>query len=598
MAGQILTDVVTQHENTNMAIRLAPPPESQESPSMHDVLNSILVIGHFNPDTDSSTSAVCYADFLNRIQRYESPAFGVTPGPLTPQAKHAFRIAGVPEPPIVENIETRVGHVLTESPRVLSIHDRLGTAFETLVREDVSVLPIVDEDGKLQGCFSNRSDATCFLLGFDPTPLHGTLLTLEDVVSIAGVNVIHDGLRRKELSDQGVIHFAMDGDRSWTDTITSEDTLVCGSLATAKDIPDSRFPTCIVVVSDVSSGHATELEKVKRTRSTLLQLEQGIAAFVTSLSQQIRLGALSLPVGICVGELDRVSDIEDLLTENHHALPVVDEEGYLKGVISRSDAKRVHSCDVILVDHFEKPQAIRGIENAGLLEILDHHRVGDMQTGCPIRVQCRPVGSTCTIIADNYRSHKVTPTREIATLLLSGIIADTLLLTAPTTTDTDREMADMLADLAGVDLTEFGRELLIAGDDLTTADPARIWHRDRKEFSIRNQSISIAQLETVSLGAIPGSRLDEFRSLAMDDHEKHERLMSLLVLTDVLNGDSWICALESEAETGLVRETFSHGTADPQEGWISAPGIVSRKKQLVPALMAAVASRESRTSLA
>lgn len=555
---------------------------------MRELLDSILVIGHYNPDTDAAASATAYAHFLNAIERYEKPVVPSVLGPLTPQTKYVFDRAQIDVPVLVDNIEPRVGHAINSNPKTLAMDSRLGEAFEKIVREDVSMLPVVDVEGQLCGSFSNRSDATRFLMGFDPLHLWGSLLTIDDLLSLPGMQLVSE--HRPEPQDSGELCVALFGDRTWANDISRADVLVCGSLEAIRDIPDARLPHCIVLINNTDLRGTTGLARINKLGLGLAQFNQSVASLLTTLNMHIRLGSLSLPTGICVGELDRLSDIDELFRDNHHALPVVNQTGKLLGVVSRSDIKNHNRSQAILVDHFETPQAVKGIESAEVLEILDHHRIGDLETCSPVRVQCRPVGSSCTIVATNYLDHKVEITKGIATLLLGGIVADTLVLTGPTATKVDHEVAQQLAEIANVDLQAFGRDVLVAGDDLVTSEPNQIWHRDRKEFSIRDRNVSIAQLETASLQDLPADRLNEFSELARCDHEKNGRYISLLVLTDVLQGDSWICAAEADDVSGIVRTAFASSDSDPKPGWISAPGVVSRKKQIVPRLMTALAS--------
>lgn len=559
---------------------------------MHHLLDSILVVGHFNPDTDAAASAACYAHLLNQIERYDRSVLATVPGPMTPQTKYVFERAGIELPLIIDDIQTRVGHVMTRSPKTISEDDRLGTAFERLVRDDVSVLPIVDEHNRLSGTFSNRSDASRFLLSFDPAPLWGSLLSLDDLLNMPNIKVVHQHDADPPSTVGNEIQFALEGNDAWVQRIRRGDVLVSGGLNSLDKLDASQMPCCIIVLGSTDLRGTTRLAAAKQAGITVLQYGLGLAAFTNSLAQRIRLGAMHLPAGMCVGELDRLSDIASLATKTHHALPVIDDDNRLCGILSRSDLKRKHRSQVILVDHFERPQAVKGIENAEVLEILDHHRVGDIQTGSPIRVQCRPVGSTCTIVAENYFHEGVVPKPGIALLMLSGIIADTLMLTGPTTTTTDIQIAQRLASLAGVDLQTYGHEVLSAADDLKTSDPASIWHRDRKQFSIRNQQLSIAQLETASLESLPEDRLDEFRNLLQRDHESKGNLLSLLVITDVIKRNSWISACEANEAEGITAKTFA-SKADagiPPAGWVHAAGVVSRKKQIVPQLMATLAA--------
>lgn len=235
------------------------------------------------------------------------------------------------------------------------------------------------------------------------------------------------------------------------------------------------------------------------------------------------------------------------------------------------------------MDHFESSQATQGFENAEILEIVDHHRVGDIQTLSPVRIDCRPVGSSSTIVALRHIEAEVDIDRPIAMLLLGGLLSDTLGLRSPTTTPTDRRVVHHLAEIAGVEPDAFAREILRAGDDLVTADPARIWNRDQKSFGIRNRTFTVAQLETVVLEQLDDSVFAAFERELRADFERGSHLLSALFLTDVLKGSSWVTVCESPVAAGVLARCF--GAVEPRKGWILAEGVVSRKKQIVPALM-------------
>ena len=216
-------------------------------------------------------------------------------------------------------------------------------------------------------------------------------------------------------------------------SVQPEDVVVCGNLQAIGRLPKDRWPATIVVFEDSNlEDNQNLLNQFNASGIAVLQYHQSIADLLRSLALHIRLGALNLPTGPSIGRLDRIEDIRRLLLDNNHAIPVLDGNGRFEGIVSKNDLSRQGRCRVILVDHFERPQAVNGLEHAEVLEIIDHHRVGDIQTGNPIRVECRPVGSSCTIVASEYFDHSVEMDRGTATLLLGGIVADTLVLRGPT----------------------------------------------------------------------------------------------------------------------------------------------------------------------
>lgn len=553
---------------------------------MNEVISHVVVMGHANPDMDASAAAVCYADFLNRVKRYDREAVGAVPSAPTPQVREVFEKAGVELPLVIRDASPRVGHVMKHDVVVLTENDRVGDALELAVRKDISMIPIMRDDGEILSVFSHRSDASKYLLGFDPTPFWGTLLTLEDIQNVPGMSIV--GATKIPRDAEGEFVIAVDGDESWKQMISRSDTVVCASLNSLEDLPETRLPQAVVLLGTQELRGTESLARMDRNGSIVLQYSGSLVAMVQQLTLHIRLGALALPSPAKLGWMDRIDDVQSIIRDYHHALPVVDERGRLKGVVSRSDLAKVDSnhTHVILVDHFESRQSVEGLESTTILEVLDHHRVGDVETTQPIRVNCAPVGSSSTLVAMSYFEHSQPIEPPYAMLLLAGICADTLVLRGPTTTRQDHSIARRLAEIAGVDLLKFGTEVLLAADDLLTADPHEIWNRDQKQFFIRNRHFSVAQLETASLASVPESVLQAFEQRIARDRIAKGDLLSMMVVTDVLEGNSIIFA-DEEADGQLVGTCF--GDAYAARSWIDAPGVVSRKKQVVPPLMKSLA---------
>lgn len=542
--------------------------------------DGILILGHRNPDTDASVSAHAYANFLTRTERYDEPVTPGVTGPLGPQASYVFQRAGVDHPMLITDLRPQVRHVARPATDYLTTNHRLRDAMTLLIRTGHSMLPVLNSEHRLQCVFSHRQDASRFLLGFDAASVLSTLLDWEDLAALPGATALGRQPESPELT--GNLHIALES----TGEPAADDVYVCGSLDSVARITSPRTPKWILTVSSDAPSQAG-VEALNRRGSYVIHYQNSLTNLLSSLTGQVRLGSLSLAGGACVGETDFVHDVRDIIRGARHALPVVNAEQTLTGVVSAGDLRNAPKRKLILVDHFESSQSARGVEQAEILEIVDHHHIGDIVTSAPARVDCRPVGSTSTIITLKHEEDGIEPTREVATLLLGGLVSDTLCLTGPTTTDTDRRIGPKLAEIAGVELQDFGLDVLRAGDDLMTAEPADIWSRDRKTFSIRNQKFSVAQLETVSLESLPEERLNAFRNEMVADARKNQWLLSLLVVTDVLTGNSWITAVESSSATGVLKEAF--GDEHPRADWTLAEGIVSRKKQVIPRLMKSLA---------
>lgn len=542
--------------------------------------DDILVIGHRNPDTDAATSSTAYAAFLNQLGRYAGRAKAVIPGRLTPQAQWVFENAQAEPPCRVQSLAPRVRDVCRSNIVSLQQDQTLGQATDLLIRSGHTMLPMIDTQGRVTGVFSNRDEAGRLLISFDVSPLVSSLLTWDDIVGIQDMQVI--GTLPPD-SSCGSMHILLEGQASQQIAIQPDDVVVCGDSSVLKALPEGSRPRRVLTVGRGSSASIDDSICELRYAGT-------VSEFLRQLNRCIRLTNLHFPVGPCVGVDDALRDISSLVGECRRALPVLDNDGRLAGVISRTDLQKTPRRYAILVDHFECSQLAPGLEDLEILEILDHHRVGDVQTMNPVRVDCRPIGSSCSIVALNFFEHDLEPAPSIARLLLGGLCADTLGLTSPTTTPADREVVERLAKIAGVTFETFAVDVLKAGDDLHSANPEMIWNRDQKLFSVRNRRYAVAQLETISLDDLPAEKLQLFRRCVEDHFASSDLLCSLLVITDVLKGDSLVTVCESSETGAAVQKTYaaeaqSANSLPIHKHWLPGPGIVSRKKQMIPQLM-------------
>jgi manganese-dependent inorganic pyrophosphatase len=270
-----------------------------------------------------------------------------------------------------------------------------------------------------------------------------------------------------------------------------------------------------------------------------------------------------------------IHEAQAALRQAQFALPVMNPDGTLFGVLSRTEVINFPRGRVVLVDHFEQHQAPEGIADVDIVEIVDHHRVGTLETALPIRVDCRPVGSTSTIIACKFAEHGKEPSPAQAKLLLGAIVADTLLLTSPTTTEIDRQQATALARRAKVDLKKFGREVLIRNDETLERPAAELVEKDLKEFSGGGAKFAVAQIETVDRTRLDAAHLKKFSAALRERRERGGWDFAALLVTDIFRGDSLVLF---DAKS----PAFTHRLGASAEVWA---GCVSRKKQFFPEIL-------------
>lgn len=525
----------------------------------------ILVIGHQRPDTDSAVAAAVYSQLLNMTDPsadYE----GVLLDDPGPQAGWLFETAALPVPRIIDGVQATVADIVKRDARTVPTDASLGDAIRIITEDQVSTVPVVGEHGQMEGILSDRLPNCNYFYHFNVEDFLGILFELSDIVRTLRLETWREPSRPAK------------GKLTMESSTAGEgDVLLIGNY------PDEIAPTA-------EHGAAAAIICTYRPQSEWQEvLDQspnlGIYRFKGSLMALCSQLSLCVPVGNAMATshefLTPEQTLNDIYTEVSHTsypLPVVNRDGTLAGLVSRTELLDAPKPKVILVDHFESHQAAPGIEDA---EIVDHHRVGTLETHSPIRVDCRPLGSTATIIACKFNEAGHTPSAGQARLLLGAMISDTLLLTSPTTTETDRVLAQQLAEGAGVDLEDFGREVLVRNDETLAKSPADLLDKDLKEFGAGKTRFAVAQIETVDRTRIDETKLAEFAK-AVSSRRKQEGWHFLCVLiTDVLRSVSLVFIDDDDGKRRI------HLAGDgkhfgPATLW---PGCVSRKKQFLPTIL-------------
>ena len=545
-------------EMTYMATPVNPPsPRVSSSP--------ILVIGHLRPDTDSATSAVVYAALLQRQNRTAQFEGVICDEPI-PQTRWLFEQAGLPLPRQVKSLRLQVGAVMRREVFSVAPNASLGDTIRIIQERRVSFVPVVASDGKFCGALSDRLPMAQFFYHFNMEDYMGVLFHFNDLVG---------ALRLESWRD---ISRTADGKVTLEPArVEPGDVLLIGDDPAILELAAQRQAAAVIVCAPRKTAawqRALRLHHgpgVYRFRGSLMALASVLPTAIPVENVMSR-DVESLRPGQPLGE------VRALLAKCPYPLPVLDDSGNLLGLLSRSDALAAPAPKVILVDHFERHQAVDGLDEAEIVEIVDHHRVGALETRQPIRVDCRPVGSTATIVAMKWQEAGMALSRAEATLLLGGLLADTLLLTSPTTTDTDRKLAARLARIAGVKLVEFGRELLARNDEIVTGGIEALLERDLKEFAEGRIRFAVAQVETVDRTQVTPERLEGFEEAMRVRRERAGWDFLALLITDTLRGDS-IVLIDDPDPLRFERLSGGRGQAAV---W---PKCVSRKKQFLPVLL-------------
>jgi manganese-dependent inorganic pyrophosphatase len=550
--------------------------EERQAP-VHQQPETVFVIGHRNPDTDSICSAIAYAELRRALDL--PGAIPARLGPVGAEAAYALERCGVAAPLLIEDVRRRVSDVMNHD--VLMVHeDDTVYAAALLMREgSKGLLPVVDGARRLLGVITVDDIAARYLDELMVVASSQAPVVLERLLPVLGGELL--------VGEPGRTFTG----RVWIGASSAarlQRRLAPGDLAIVGDREDAQLgaiaggAACLIVVGDTPPGEAV-LAAAREHGTTVLTSTQD--SYATA-----RLLSLSQPVTAAMRQPDRTvepsdlaADVSDyLLTARGRALAVVDEEGRVCGTVSRSDMMRGWRKRVILVDHNQRAQAVEGIDEAELLGVVDHHNLGDLQTAEPITFILEPVGCTATIILDAYDRAGLTPPRATAGLLLAAIISDTLMLTSPTTTPRDREALVRLGELSDLDPTAFARELFDARSDFSKTTPREIILGNLKEYEFGGAKLAIGQAETLATDYFHTNQTAFVEALAALEAEHHYEYTIFLV-TDILRGGS-TALYPGQAERGLVASAFGLAPSQVAEFSAELPGIVSRKKQIIPPL--------------
>lgn len=543
---------------------------------------TVYIIGHKNPDTDAVVSAVAYARLKNLLGHPEYIA--ARAGHLNPQTRYIFEKFGVPKPEYITDLIPKVKYFMQSEVETVTEDVSVWESIGKMEKSENRVMPVVDENGKYLSLLHYSGFARGVLTILNPEKKHRFSTS---------INLIQKTLNAQPL------YIADDGDKNFKASIH----VASSSLETFKKRLDAHASENIVVIaSDREDIHKICIEhKVKLLITTSdciiskelknLAEKNGVSIIVSpySTAPTSMLIAYSMPVGV-MGDTeiktvhinDSVAKIKDILKDAHcKYLPVVDDENKVIGMISEHDLLKEPNIEVILVDHNEITQAVEGVEHYTIQEVIDHHRIGAIPTKNPITFINRPVGSTATQIAGLYQEYRIPIPKDIAPLLLCGILSDTLILQSATTTDIDREMAEYLSSISDLDYKELGNEILIAGSNVKGRSANELIHQDMKEYAEGKIAYTASQIEVGNPKEIL-DRKEEFLSELEIEKRTHKALFSCLLVTDITKLSSvLLIAYDPKFEPFINWPKLEDNVFYLQD-------VVSRKKQLIPLITEAV----------
>ncbi|MFO0942643.1 MAG: putative manganese-dependent inorganic diphosphatase [Pirellulales bacterium] len=549
---------------------------SKYFPKNQSVMN-LYVFGHRNPDTDAICAALAYADLLQRTTRPN--AIAACCGTLNPRTEYALGKANLAPPRIVMDVRPEVGDICRRQSVVAYDDEVFSEVYERMQSNNLSAMPVLARDGKFLGLLS-LLDLMKVIFEGDSDPLKARLVlsSIAKINSVLHGKVLH-AVSPESIDEMLVVVGAMSAE-GFTERLhqyTSTHILVVSGNRPTIQLPALEHGVRLLVITGGYELSTGLMQLAKLNNVTVISSPYDTATTTMRIKSARRIASAIDSECMTLSAKLPVAEARVLIARSNQKLfPVLDDHGKLFGVLSKSDMINPPKPQLILVDHNELTQAVQGADEAEIVEVLDHHRLGgSLKSEQPIRFINEPVGSTCTLVARQFRAAGIDPSPGIALCMVSGIISDTLNLRSPTSTDVDRDILKWLSGFCKIDMAQFVREFFAVGSSLRTHSAKKVVREDCKEFEDHGQRFSISQIEETGFDLF-WERRDDLHSALKELNQERGLDFSALLVTDI-NTNGSLLLLSTEQE---YWEEINYPRLD--RGLYQLDGVVSRKKQLLP----------------
>ncbi len=534
-------------------------------------MDTIYITGHRNPDTDSIVSAMAYAALKNALGAREYHAARL--GQVSDETQIVLNKFGFQAPSLISDLRTQVKDLDYDTPPTLSAAATISRGWQTMQAERISVIPVANEDGSLYGMLS-AGDVANYDMTSVRNPRVGEV-PVYNLLSVLEGKILNEGGELKDVIS-GEVTVALPVGRENLMFSQKDSIVICG------DQPDMIRRALELGVNCVIVCQAEVSRELLDMKTETCIISTSYDAYRT-----VRLICHALPIEricksrdlVCFHLDDYIDDVRETVLESRfRAYPILDENERVVGTLSRFHLLRPRRKRVVLMDHNERAQSVVGLDQAEILEIVDHHRLADIETKNPIYVRNEPVGSTTTIVAGMYQEKGLMPTAKMAGLMAAAIVSDTVMFKSPTCTQRDIDVANRMARIANVSLDELGQAIFSAtcGDDKTVE---AMLHTDYKEFHIAGHELAVSQITCMDSDRLM-KRKDEFLKVMADIRKKKDFNTVVLMITDVLLEGTQLLFVGDEE--GIAKAFNIKGT----DNCAFLPKIMSRKKQVIPMLSA------------
>ena len=538
----------------------------------------IYIIGHKKPDTDSICSAIAYADIKNRLNSGKKYA-AKRAGQINEETEYVLKRFGVEAPGYLSDVGTQVKDMeIRETPGVpnnISIKD----AWSIMKKSSAVTLPITKEDGQLEGLITTGDIANSYMDAHDNYFLSNARTQYRSIANTVEGTVVTGNSHGYFIRGKVVIGAAHPNKLG--EFLEEEDLVILGDRYEDHLCAIEQNVSCMIVCNNAEVSHDI-VEAAERNQCVVIRSSLDTFTVARLINQSIPVKHIMKKENLITFQTDDFTDnIKDIMVKTRHrAFPVVNKHGKYIGTVSRRNLLGMKKKQLILVDHNEKTQAVDNIDAAEILEIIDHHRLGSLETLQPIMFRNQPVGCTATIMYQMYTEKALEISPAIAGLLCSAIISDTLMFRSPTCTSADKMAAGALALIAGINIEEHAKEMFTAGSNLRGKTAEVIFYQDFKRFTADTVNFGVGQISSMNAEELADLKQ---RLIPFMQHEcgKNGISMVFFMLTNILEECSEIICY-GEGSGRLVEEAFE--VKEAQGGYI-LPGVVSRKKQLIPAFI-------------
>ena len=536
----------------------------------------IYVIGHKNPDTDSICSAIAYADLRQKVtgQVHEAKRAGH----VNDETAYVLDRFGVEAPKLLTDVRLQVRDLDIHEMQGLKPNASIRDTWERMRQEQAKTLPIVKDD-ELVGVVSTGDIAKSYMDVYDSEILSKARTQYRNIVKTLDGTMITGNEHGYFM--RGKVAIGASSPNLMEEFIEKDDLVILGDREEAQACAVNIDASCMVICKDAEVSPKL-IQKAKEQSIVIIQTPYDTFTTARLINQSIPVKFYMTSGPLTMFRMnDYVDDIKDIMAKKRFRdFPILDRHGRFKGFISRRRFLGASKKKVILVDHNERSQAVDGIEEAEIIEIIDHHRLGDIETVSPITFRNQPVGCTATIINQMYEENEIEVPREIAGLLCGAIISDTLLFRSPTCTPLDERTAKKLAKISDIDLEQMAQEMFNAGSNLKGKSAEDICFQDFKQFTVNDMVFGVGQLNSMSK-----EELQEVKEMLTpylpEVLEKNGVQMVFFMLTDILAESTELLCVGTGAR-GIALSAFD--LPDNAKSLI-LKGVVSRKKQLIPVLV-------------